>query len=582
MTSMLARIQSDVQKYIEAIAGLIDCEVEVVDASMIRIAATGAYRRQIDDNISGQGYVYRHALQEKRTILVDNPGRNSLCALCDNRLNCREMLDLATPVALDGVVIGVIGIICSTREQRDNLLAQRDKYVMFIEQVAHLVAGKAYEFRERQREKDTLAVFKKMIETMSNGVVALDGDGVVWQANLSAARILRSKELIGRRIVLEASGDVVYDLEEAWLIVDGEKFHVLCTRMALSTVELGDVALIVFQDAADYAVDPGASSRKALSPDRLTGDSPAIRRVKADIERVAAGHANVLIAGESGTGKEVVASEIHRKSKRRDGPYVTINCASIPEQLLESELFGYVKGAFSGADPKGRIGKFEQASGGTIFLDEIGDMPVYLQAKLLRILQDRIVTRVGSNQAIPIDVRLITATNKNLADLIGKGQFREDLYYRINVIELSLPSLRDRREDIAALTHHFLDEFAATYGRSAQRLPEKVANAFYFYGWPGNVRELRNAVEHMFVMRGESREFTIAHLPRTIRQCAPAHKAKPPSPSALDTMQQARQIQSLLNKHGWTLPGKRQAAAELGIGIATLYRKLKKFNIENR
>lgn len=577
MPSVLAQIQNDAQQFSEAIGGIIDCDVEVVDVGMVRVAGTGAFRQRLNENMGSQGYVYRHAMQVNRTILIENPRQSAVCALCDNKLSCEEMLDLATPISLDGAVIGVIGIVCLTPRQRDLLLAGKDKYIRFIEQIARLIAGKAYECRERQREKDTFAVFRRMIETMNNGVVALDGAGIVWHANQSAARLLqRPDDLIGRRLAVEFTGDILYDFEEARLGLDAFRLHALCRRIRLTTAERGEVTLIVFQDAADYMAPAGAPNQDGLTRGRLIGDSPAIRQVRALIDKIAAGNATVLITGESGAGKEVVASEIHRHSPCRDGPFVTINCASIPESLLESELFGYVKGAFTGADPKGRIGKFEQASGGTIFLDEIGDMPIYLQAKLLHVLQERVVTRVGSNQAILIDVRLITATNKNLIELIADKQFRDDLYYRINVIELTLPSLRERREDIADLAQHFLNEFAESYGKPRVRLPEDVANALYFYDWPGNVRELRNAIEHLYVMRGNAPEFNVSHLPQRIQpQCTVG-------PRRASTDDEAARLAQLLDRHGWNVEGKKRAAQALGIGIATLYRKLGKYRLGKR
>ena len=583
MPSVLSLIQQDVQKYTDAIGGIIDTDVEVVDEAMVRVAGTGDFRQRINENMGGQGYVYSHAKQLNKTILIENPGESPVCSLCTNKLFCTEMLDLATPISLDGKVIGIIGIICSTEQQRDALLAQKEKFISFIEQIASLIAGKAYEYIERQRENDISAVFKKMIEVMNRGVVAIDEAGFIRRANLSAARILQSTDaLIGRKIAIEKTGDIVYDQEEAYLNVAGTSFHVLCHVIQMSSMEGGGVSLVVFQDAADFISPAVLPVSDALMPSRFIGNSQAISQIKASVKKIAISNASVLITGESGSGKEVVASEIHRNSARKDGPYVTINCAAIPEQLLESELFGYVKGAFSGADPKGRIGKFEQANGGTIFLDEIGDMPVFLQAKLMRVLQERTITRVGSNQVIPVDVRLIAATNKDIAELIERKQFREDLYYRINVVPLMLPPLRERREDVDELANFFMDEFCAAYGRPKQKLSDEIANALYFYAWPGNVRELRNVIEYMFVMSSDAPQFNFNHLPPAILHHA--HRAPAGTKPVRKAMragaeQEAEKIRNLLDLYGRDLEGKKKVSDQMGIGIATLYRKLKKYDL---
>ncbi|MEI7613320.1 MAG: sigma 54-interacting transcriptional regulator [Betaproteobacteria bacterium] len=585
MPSVLSLIQQDVQKYTDAISGIIDTDVEIVDVSMVRVAGTGVYRERINEDISGQGYVYRHAAELNKTILIENPGDSPVCSLCTNKLFCTEKLDLATPISLDDKVIGVIGIICSTAQQRDALLGQKEKFVSFIEQIASLIAGKAYENIERQREKDISAAFRKMIEVMNRGVVAIDEFGLVRHSNLTASRILQTPDsLIGKKISIEMTGDVVYDQEEAYLRLNGASFHVLCHVIQISSMESSAVSLIVFQDAADFLSQNVLPGNDLLMPGKFIGNSPAISLIKASIKKIAVSNASVLISGESGSGKEVVASEIHRHSLRKAGPYVTINCAAIPEQLLESELFGYVKGAFSGADPKGRVGKFEQANGGTIFLDEIGDMPVFLQAKLMRVLQERTITRIGSNQVIPVDVRLIAATNKDIAELIENGQFREDLYYRINVVPLALPPLRERREDIFELANYFVEEFCDIYGRPKQKLSDEIANALYFYPWPGNVRELRNAIEHMFVMCGDSLQFNITHLPYSIqkqRHHAPKTRAAHLQPDTV-AQQELQRLEQLLERHGSDLEGKKKVADEMGIGIATLYRKLKKYKLAHR
>ncbi|GHU05762.1 ATPase AAA [Betaproteobacteria bacterium] len=585
MPSVLANIQNEICKYAEAIGGITGTDVEIVDEFLMRVAGSGVYRDMLNEDITENGYIYRHTMQANKTILIENPGENSVCGHCSKRFSCREVLDLSTPIIFGQRVIGAIGIICSTQAQREVLLGQIEKFITFIEQIADLIAGKVFVHLEHQREQEVADALRKLIEVIDRGVIAVDKQGLIRHANLSAARMFElERGVVGQRIAIEPTGDIVYDCEEAYLSLrDGMRLHALCKRIALSQYEGSDVTVIVFQDARDFLAQSGEMPFEAPNPVKLIGHSVKMQALRNNIDKIANSAASVLITGESGSGKEVVAFSIHQNSPRRDAPFVTINCAAIPEQLLESELFGYIKGAFSGADPKGRIGKFELAQGGSIFLDEIGDMPVYLQAKLLRVLQERTITRIGSNQVINIDVRVIAASNKDIADMASRHLFREDLLYRLNVVPIVLPPLRERREDIADLAQYFADEFAALYGRSRQKIAEDLANTLYFYDWPGNVRELRNVIEYMFVMQGDARALNASHLPpalqKTNRPAAvlPVNKLQPaPGKSLRD---ESGLISDALARHGRDLEGKRRAAEELGMGIATLYRKIKKYGI---
>src|SRR5712671_547748 len=260
----------------------------------------------------------------------------------------------------------------------------------------------------------------------------------------------------------------------------------------------------------------------------LVGTSPAIRAVFDTLVRVAPSSSSVLIQGESGTGKELIAQALHRFSRRALGPLVAVNCAAIPEQLLESELFGHVRGAFTGAQ-QARTGRFKLADGGTIFLDEIGEMPLLLQGKLLRVLQERVIEPLGGNKAEPVDFRVVAATNKDLEALAAEGKFRLDLFYRLNVVPLVLPALRERTGDVPILVRHFLDKASA---KDLSFAPAAM-DALERYAWPGNVRELQNLVERLAVLKG-SGEITVADLPAPIRAAAavaPAPPAHAPDPA---------------------------------------------------
>jgi len=265
---------------------------------------------------------------------------------------------------------------------------------------------------------------------------------------------------------------------------------------------------------------PKTAVRKAAVKRKQTvfiGESPAIRKVLQTVERVADTRTTVLITGESGTGKELIARMLHERSSRADKPFVALSCAAIPETLLEVELFGAVKGAYTGADAD-RVGKFEAADGGTLFLDEIGDIPPLIQVKLLRVLQEREIERLGSNTPIPIDVRLVTATNRDLEAAVESGAFRSDLYYRLQVVHIHLPPLRERREDIPSLADYFLKKFAEENGRALRTISPDAMHILQNACWKGNVRELENVIESAVVLAPPDAEILLPeHLPPTFR-----------------------------------------------------------------
>lgn len=318
-------------------------------------------------------------------------------------------------------------------------------------------------------------------------------------------------------------------------------------------------------------------SIKERTQERLIGISPHMKEIFDRIEAIAMTDAPVLIQGESGTGKELVANAIHNKSHRKNRPYIKINCAAIPETLFESELFGHERGAFTGATET-KKGKFELASGGTIFFDEIGDMPLPLQAKLLRVLEDSTVTRLGGREPIKVDVRCIYATSKNLKNLIKENRFREDLYYRINVIPINIPPLRERKEDIPPLIEHFLEYFQKKYSKPDLKISPSAYEALLSYNYPGNVRELKHAIERA-VLLSSTDTIEIKNLPE---EFMPDLKLKDNCLSSKSSLQEClssfekRLIINTLKETG----GRRiEAAKKLGISRKALWQKIKLYNI---
>ena len=308
----------------------------------------------------------------------------------------------------------------------------------------------------------------------------------------------------------------------------------------------------------------------------LTGVSAPMKQVYAFIDRVADTDATVLIMGETGTGKELAARALHRRSRRREGPMVTINCAAVSQNLLESELFGHVRGAFTDARTD-RKGLFVQAQGGTLFLDEVAEMPLEMQPKLLRALEARAVRPVGGGQEIPIDVRLITATHRDLLTSVEEGTFREDLYYRIQVVELTMPPLRARGADVLLLAQVLLEQLAHQHGKPVRGLSPPVAARLLAYAWPGNVRELRNCIERAVAL-ARFEDLVLEDLPVQVRDYAPSHvlvAANDPSELVSLAEVERRYVERVIQAVGGN---KRQAAQILGLDRTTLYRKLERWS----
>jgi formate hydrogenlyase transcriptional activator len=305
--------------------------------------------------------------------------------------------------------------------------------------------------------------------------------------------------------------------------------------------------------------------------ERIIGSSPALEAVLDQVERVAPTDSTVLIQGETGTGKELIAHAIHNLSSRSGRAFVRVNCAAIPLDLLESELFGHEKGAFTGAIAQ-KVGRFELADRGTLFLDEVGDIPAALQPKLLRVLQEQEFERLGSARTHKVDVRLVAATHRNLDDMVTRGEFRSDLYYRLNVFPVLLPPLRARREDIHGLVMHFVEKFGRRIGKQVEYIPETTMSALTFYEWPGNIRELQNLIERAVILSDDG------VLPNPLPTSGAPGISVPQVAGTLKDTERAVILQTL-EQVGWVIGGPKGAAYKLGVKRTTLIHKMEKLGI---
>lgn len=580
MASLLKNMQDTVAKYANVLSQILKVDVEIVDENLDRIAGTGMFAGRINKNIEHEGYVYKEVIKTGKRKIIKEPGRHKICTNCPKLLKqgyCEETFEMSMPISTGEKVIGVIGFVCFNNEQKEHILHNFDTFAEFLEQISDLISTKAKEEIEKENMLMIIDMLNHIIDKMDQGVIIADEEGKVSSLNSIAKKILEVDSDKNLHIKLRATGNTVINLKEYELImpkktyiIAGEEYRILQSNFKYSKV-------FIFTDinSLKHKIFSATTTKEDMGLKNIIGESSSMKMLKSKVKKIAQSSSTVLITGESGTGKELFARAIHMESKRSNNPFVAINCAAVPDTLLESELFGYVKGAFTGADPKGKIGKVEFANTGTLFLDEIGDMPLYLQAKLLRVLEQKEVVRLGSNKPIPVDVRVIAATNKNLEKLIEEGSFREDLYYRLNVLPINIPPLRERKEDIRVLTDYFVRKYTALFKKRVVGFENEVWDFLYKYDWPGNVRELENTVEYMINMLDQNGIISVSLLPQKIRFDLNKHNDLIP----LEKME-IDLIKRALDLYGGSVTGKQKAAEALGIGIATLYRKIKKYSLE--
>ena len=411
-------------------------------------------------------------------------------------------------------------------------------------------------------------------------------DGIVQEVNERLALLLKKRrsELIGKSVTHFMSNDSWDKIKSARsntklkIPLDLPQNQRFIATAAIKPVYSNGQLQSYLMHIQPYEESKKVSDTQDLYDfSDIKGVSQTITSAIDIAKRVSSSNTTILLRGESGTGKEVFAQSIHRASQRKNNPFVAINCAAIPENLLESELFGHVKGAFTDAK-EDKLGRVELAQGGTIFLDEIGDMSLDLQVKLLRVIQERKIERVGSTKSKEIDVRIITATHQNLESLVQKGRFREDLYYRLNVIPITIPPLRERKEDIPILMEYFMKTLSQKLNRSPKRLSQKAFNMLLDYDWPGNVRELQNVVQY-FVELEVGDMITVKSLPSYLQTDKNTQYKREFKKGSVPEKREKDEIMALLDEHGRDTAGKKKVAKQLGISLATLYRKINKYGI---
>lgn len=579
----LKAIQETGQQAASAISSVLGVDTVITNRDFTIVASTIHHRAPIGKRMS-TNQIYRQVLEERRVIFIEDPGENELCRPCALYGHCPEKAEIHAPILLKEEVIGFISLAAFNEKQRDRLLKQKDSLLHFLSQMALLLAGKAAEHQMMRKNQLYTKELNTIMNSVNEGILALNQEGRLHFVNNRARKILqltaslhsgkKAQEIFPGNpftgILQEGKG--FSDLEILLNTPSGKKRVISTAKPVIMNREVQAV-VATFRPASDiHRMITHLAQHPLSSLDDILGESQAIKQVKDQAKKVAFSSSSVLITGESGTGKELLAQAIHQNSPRKMGPLVSINCAAIPDNLLESELFGYEGGAFTGARREGKPGKFELAQGGTLFLDEIGDLPLHLQSKLLRVLQEKTLSRIGALEEIEMDVRIISSSNFNLEKRMRQGEFRTDLFYRLHVIPLEIPPLRERRSDIPLLIQHFLQYFNQQLGKSIEGVTPETLQILKQYPWPGNIRELENAIEYGVNMEKEP-FLHPENLPQKMAQYLVKKGGRETLKEKTASFEK-KEIKKALERWGQDTKGKKKAAQHLGISLATLYRKM--------
>ena len=528
------------------------------------ISALDAVGRQIDDIIPDSG------LRQVLATGIGETNQQQLVGSC-------KILSSRSPIRKNNKILGAVDV---------------------FQDITELQAVSA----ELESVKDLKSTLESVIESLFEGIVVVNNEGIITMINRAYGDFLNiaPQEAIGRpatevipntrmHLVAKSHKAEIGDIQRI-----GEN-NVVVTRIPIikDGQIIGAVGKVLFKDVKDlrtmanrlnelqseleyYKEELRKTFGGKYSLENIVSSSEKMKQLKITAAKVAKGSSTVLILGESGTGKELFAHAIHNASTRQNGPFIKVNCAAIPENLLESELFGYEDGAFTGTKKGGKAGKFELANGGSIFLDEIGDMTMVLQVKLLRVLQEREIERLGGTKTSNVDIRVIAATNRDLEQLVKEGSFRYDLYYRLNIISLNIPPLRERYEDIPLLCNVLLQKINSTINSSVSGISPAVMKLFTEYRWPGNVRELENVLERAVNLIDDEEFIILEHLPPTLKK---SYKAKEELSSDIYSIRENAERQAICKALEAMDGNKSKAAQLLGLHRSGFYKRLKKYNI---
>lgn len=564
--SDLKDIRLSVERFVTAVSNSMRLEVAVFDSDSQLFYCTPTYVKKKGRTVHTPSL---REVMENGSVLVNKPGEMASCIGCRFKTHCPSTIEILCCIRADTRIAGVLAFTSFTKEGQKRITENTSVYLNAITELANMIGSLLLSRDGGASPVNLDANLLASMELCNQPMLLTDAHGVILQYNQLAANLFRVCDISTTSLWQLFPHSVVKR------IMEGNNLYEKSVSIGDSTTKISTRAIVVDDQVTGFFIRLSDNLYKPSKDtsyfEGIIGSSPAITRVQKVIKRIADSPTPVLITGETGTGKELIARAIHEQSGRNKYPFVAINCSSIPDNLFESELFGYEEGSFTGAKKGGKIGKIEMAQGGTLFLDEIGEMPLFAQPKLLRILQEYELERIGSSKKIHLDIRIIAATNRDLADMVDEGKFRSDLYYRINVINLELPPLRARRDDIVPLAENYLKKLKAKMDTPLTSISQEAKEELLDYDWPGNIRQLQNVIEYAANLC-ESDTLMPSDLPASVRE----REALPGRPETKLSAGDSRDadILAMLEKYGYTLEGKKKIAEELGISLRTLYRRI--------
>ena len=573
--NILMSVKQELQHIIEAMHAVTNVDITIVDEDLQRIAST------VDEGFSLGAKAPIYSAFHKCIItgdqyFLENPKEDPLCSECVNIENCMELVELCIPIKFSGKIIGVIGMCAYDEKARQNLLMNRESFMNFESQLVHIISTVLSEKKIMKMLEYSSSELMTLINSLNEGIIIINNNHEIINTNKYANDKLNIDtysipdiwNLLSEK-VYNAFVDKDFTGEVGPVKLNNKEFVINANPIMVKDKREGTVLVLSDFDKMKESVIEFSRKKDMVTFDDIVGESELLKQARREAMQVADSDVPVLILGETGTGKEVFARAIHNLSARKNEVFMAINCGAIPENLIESELFGYEKGSFTGANVRGNPGKFEICKDGTLFLDEIGDLPLSMQVKLNRVLEEKEILRVGGNTPIKVNPRIISATHRSLASMVEKNLFRDDLYYRLNVVPIYLPPLRERGYDVIILSRYFLNRFNNIYKKQFKGFTTEAEQLLMGYKFPGNIRELRNLIEYAVILE----EGSYIGAENLRKKVAPS-SGRNLKLSELTRLYEKSVISNKIQELGGDLESKKEAARQLGISIATLYRKL--------